>query len=123
LDAAQDEVENVGTESNETRTTAFGQKRRRRTSALIYRKWSALIDKKLNESDVDTDMENEPPTDIQTQFPAANTVTDVIVNNSIEFMAAGIEAIVEDDVTSRFSSAQLVSWNLLTRSKTYIHIK
>ncbi|OUC43637.1 transporter, major facilitator family protein [Trichinella nativa] len=35
---------------------------------------------------------------------------------------AGIEAIIEDDVTSRFSAAELTSWNLLTRSSYGYHL-
>lgn len=32
------------------------------------------------------------------------------------FCRKGFEAIVEDEVTQRFSSEELVSWNLLTRT-------
>lgn len=32
------------------------------------------------------------------------------------FSKKGLEAIVEDEVTQRFSSEELVSWNLLTRT-------
>lgn len=34
-------------------------------------------------------------------------------------MKAGIEAIIEDDVTSRFEAEELKNWNLLTRTNRY----
>ncbi|KAI6177496.1 Phospholipid/glycerol acyltransferase domain-containing protein [Aphelenchoides bicaudatus] len=115
----RDEIENVGSgglEHEENRLSAFERKKRRRTSALVSRKWSALINHKLY-SDVETDTEADA-LDLQIE----ETLAKVIVNNSLEFMAAGIEAIVEDDVTSRFSAAQLASWNLLTRSRTFVRL-
>uniref|UniRef100_A0A8L8KI71 PlsC domain-containing protein n=1 Tax=Heligmosomoides polygyrus TaxID=6339 RepID=A0A8L8KI71_HELPZ len=40
------------------------------------------------------------------------------IRDSLDFMKAGIESIIEDDVTSRFEAEQLVSWNMLTRTST-----
>lgn len=37
------------------------------------------------------------------------------------FSKKGIEVIVEDEVTQRFSSEELVSWNLLTRTNVNFH--
>ncbi|XP_053085166.1 glycerol-3-phosphate acyltransferase 3-like isoform X2 [Pangasianodon hypophthalmus] len=37
------------------------------------------------------------------------------------FSKKGIESIVEDEVTQRFSSEELVSWNLLTRTNNNFH--
>lgn len=37
------------------------------------------------------------------------------------FTRKGIESIVEDEVTQRFSSEELVSWNLLTRTNNNFH--
>ncbi|KAF5888659.1 glycerol-3-phosphate acyltransferase 3, partial [Clarias magur] len=37
------------------------------------------------------------------------------------FSRKGIESIVEDEVTQRFSSEELVSWNLLTRTNNNFH--
>lgn len=37
------------------------------------------------------------------------------------FSKKGLEAIVEDEVTQRFSSEELVSWNLLTRTNVNFH--
>uniref|UniRef100_A0AC35U5F2 PlsC domain-containing protein n=1 Tax=Rhabditophanes sp. KR3021 TaxID=114890 RepID=A0AC35U5F2_9BILA len=38
------------------------------------------------------------------------------ITDSIDFMKAGIEAIIEDEVTSRFEAEHLVCWNMLTRT-------
>ncbi|KAJ1363066.1 hypothetical protein KIN20_022830 [Parelaphostrongylus tenuis] len=38
------------------------------------------------------------------------------IRDSVDFVKAGIEAIIEDEVTSRFEAEQLVSWNMLTRT-------
>lgn len=37
------------------------------------------------------------------------------------FCRKGFEAIVEDEVTQRFSSEELLSWNLLTRTNVNFH--
>ena len=34
----------------------------------------------------------------------------------LDYIKAGVEAIIEDEVTSRFEAEQLKSWNLLTRT-------
>lgn len=39
-----------------------------------------------------------------------------VINDSLDFMKASMEAIIEDEVTSRFMAEELPSWNLLTRS-------
>ncbi|CAK5078806.1 unnamed protein product [Meloidogyne enterolobii] len=39
-----------------------------------------------------------------------------VIRDSLYFMKAGIEAIIEDEVTSRFRAEQLASWNMLTRT-------
>ncbi|XP_016389764.1 glycerol-3-phosphate acyltransferase 3-like [Sinocyclocheilus rhinocerous] len=41
---------------------------------------------------------------------------DFTLSDVLYFTRKGIESIVEDDVTQRFTSEELVSWNLLTRS-------
>ncbi|KAI3408187.1 hypothetical protein GPALN_012033 [Globodera pallida] len=38
------------------------------------------------------------------------------IRDSMYFIKAGVEAIIEDDVTSRFKAEQLASWNMLTRT-------
>lgn len=39
------------------------------------------------------------------------------------FISAGIEAIIEDEVTTRFKTAQLSSWNFLSRSRPAFTIR
>ncbi|KAF1568214.1 UNVERIFIED_CONTAM: Glycerol-3-phosphate acyltransferase 3, partial [Eudyptes robustus] len=38
------------------------------------------------------------------------------IKDSTFFIKAGVEAIIEDEVTSRFQAEQLASWNMLTRT-------
>lgn len=45
------------------------------------------------------------------------------LDDAMEFVKAGVEAIIEDEVTQRFSAEELPSWNLLTRTnKNYMYI-
>ncbi|RCN25841.1 hypothetical protein ANCCAN_28445, partial [Ancylostoma caninum] len=69
---------------------------------IILREKSEIIDHKLHDTD-------EPL--------YKRTTVSVVVDDSIDFITAGIEAIIEDQVTSRFSAEQLPSWNLLTRTR------
>uniref|UniRef100_A0A7I5EEW6 PlsC domain-containing protein n=1 Tax=Haemonchus contortus TaxID=6289 RepID=A0A7I5EEW6_HAECO len=69
---------------------------------IIHREKSDLVDSKLHSTD-------EPE--------CRQTTVSVVVDDSIDFIAAGIEAIIEDQVTSRFRAEQLPSWNLLTRTR------
>ncbi|VDM61934.1 unnamed protein product, partial [Angiostrongylus costaricensis] len=69
---------------------------------IIHREKSDVIDSKLHSKD-------EPL--------CRQTTVSVVVDDSIDFIAAGIEAIIEDQVTSRFRAEQLSSWNLLTRTR------
>ncbi|KAK5972622.1 hypothetical protein GCK32_016741 [Trichostrongylus colubriformis] len=69
---------------------------------IIHREKSELVDSKLHSTD-------EPE--------YRQTTVSVVVDDSIDFIAAGIEAIIEDQVTSRFRAEQLPSWNLLTRTR------
>ncbi|KAL0194071.1 hypothetical protein M9458_012367, partial [Cirrhinus mrigala] len=41
---------------------------------------------------------------------------DFTLSDVLYFTRNGIESIVEDDVTQRFTSEELASWNLLTRT-------
>jgi hypothetical protein len=90
--------------------------------AIISRQWSSTIDRKLHASDVDTDTECESNAG-DLIIPTKSHTVDVIVNDLLEFVSAGIESIIEDDVTSRFKAAQLASWNLLSRSRSYAHTR
>ncbi|XP_061784677.1 glycerol-3-phosphate acyltransferase 3-like isoform X1 [Nerophis lumbriciformis] len=48
--------------------------------------------------------------------PKPSVGGDFTLSDSFFFTRRGIESIVEDEVTQRFSSEELVSWNLLTRT-------
>ncbi|XP_034476232.1 glycerol-3-phosphate acyltransferase 3 isoform X3 [Drosophila innubila] len=39
--------------------------------------------------------------------------------NCLDYVKSGIEAIIEDDVTSRFEAEELKSWNMLTRTNRH----
>ncbi|KAI6227395.1 Phospholipid/glycerol acyltransferase domain-containing protein [Aphelenchoides fujianensis] len=43
-----------------------------------------------------------------------------LVEDMLEFLTAGVEAVIEDDVTERFHAAVLGNWNLLTRSRKFV---
>ncbi|GMT06109.1 hypothetical protein PENTCL1PPCAC_28283, partial [Pristionchus entomophagus] len=68
---------------------------------IIKREHSDVIENKLQGQDV---------------LKKKSTVS-VLVDDTLDFISAGIESIIEDNVTSRFSAEQLPSWNLLSRTK------
>lgn len=39
--------------------------------------------------------------------------------NCLDYVKAGVESIIEDEVTSRFEAEELKNWNLLTRTNRY----
>lgn len=41
---------------------------------------------------------------------------DFKIEDCLEYLKSGVEAIIEDDVTSRFEAEELKNWNLLTRT-------
>jgi glycerol-3-phosphate O-acyltransferase 3/4 len=41
---------------------------------------------------------------------------DFKLSNCLDYVKAGMEAIIEDEVTSRFEAEELKNWNLLTRT-------
>lgn len=41
---------------------------------------------------------------------------DFKIGDCLEYVKSGMEAIIEDDVTSRFEAEELKNWNLLTRT-------
>ncbi|CAJ0568911.1 unnamed protein product, partial [Mesorhabditis spiculigera] len=87
-----------------------GRRKLRRSSSsdigIIVREKSTFVESKLDG--------NEPEENQQ------KTVR-VIVNDSLDFATAGMEAIIEDQVTSRFKAEELSSWNLLTRTRFSFH--
>jgi len=46
----------------------------------------------------------------------ADKQLDFKIEDCLEYLKSGIEAIIEDDVTSRFEAEELKNWNLLTRT-------
>ncbi|CAI2356372.1 unnamed protein product [Caenorhabditis sp. 36 PRJEB53466] len=83
----------------------------RRTSSssdlgIIHRQKSDVIDAKLHETGVPD---------------SKQTTVSVLVDDTLDFITAGMEAVIEDQVTNRFSAAQLPSWNLLSRTKYSFH--
>lgn len=44
---------------------------------------------------------------------------DFILSDCLDFVHAGVEAIIEDEVTQRFVAEELKSWNLLTRTNRH----
>ncbi|KAI6174916.1 Phospholipid glycerol acyltransferase domain containing protein [Aphelenchoides bicaudatus] len=123
-----DEISQVGSGGAEFQENKDQKARRRNKKAirvddnrpLIDRHWSSTIDTKLHDPDYKVDINKLLEPDLKN--PAVKEVTPTrlivreIVNDSLEFVCAGVEAIVEDEVTSRFKAAQLSSWNLLTRN-------
>ncbi|VDN60507.1 unnamed protein product [Dracunculus medinensis] len=50
-------------------------------------------------------------------------IVKLVVDDSFDFVMAGIEAIIDDQITKSFRAEELASWNLLTRTSfTYTHI-
>lgn len=41
---------------------------------------------------------------------------DFKIEDCLEYIKSGMEAVIEDDVTSRFEAEELKNWNLLTRT-------
>ncbi|PAV57308.1 hypothetical protein WR25_20382 [Diploscapter pachys] len=75
---------------------------------IIRREKTDIIDEKLHST--------EEPLEKQ-------TTVSVVVDDTLDFITAGIESIIEDQVTSRFAAAQLPSWNLLTRTRySFLHL-
>ncbi|XP_063981304.1 glycerol-3-phosphate acyltransferase 4 isoform X3 [Diachasmimorpha longicaudata] len=60
------------------------------------------------------DNKNERVLSQQKSFEALETVFDPAF--CLDYIKAGVEAIIEDEVTSRFEAEELKNWNLLTRT-------
>lgn len=41
------------------------------------------------------------------------------LSNCLDYVKSGMEAIIEDEVTSRFEAEELKNWNLLTRTNRH----
>ncbi|VDK46871.1 unnamed protein product, partial [Cylicostephanus goldi] len=94
--------------------------------------WGSKVTNGRNFEELPEDPSNSlfpPPRIIDTKLhstdepPQRQTTVSVVVDDSIDFITAGIEAIIEDQVTSRFRAEQIPSWNLLTRTRfSFQHI-
>ncbi|KAH7728708.1 CRE-ACL-5 protein [Aphelenchoides avenae] len=125
-DVSDEELADVGTGGLDDEAPARVD-RRRRTSGdqpIIVRHWSNTIGRKLGSSRGSQHGSDSSGSDDfeEVSEPKDNTIK-VIVNDSLEFITAGIETIIEDDVTNRFKAAHIASWNFLSRTQaSYIHI-
>lgn len=52
----------------------------------------------------------------QEEQPKEEKQLDFNLSNCLDYVKAGMEAIIEDEVTSRFEAEELKNWNLLTRT-------
>uniref|UniRef100_A0A0N4ZC46 PlsC domain-containing protein n=1 Tax=Parastrongyloides trichosuri TaxID=131310 RepID=A0A0N4ZC46_PARTI len=88
----------------------------------LVRRRSSSSDKRIIEKDASESVKNKLDNESQNPIPK-NKTSRTIISDSLEFITAGFESIIDDDVTSRFKAETLVSWNLLSRTKSnYVHI-
>ncbi|GMR61531.1 hypothetical protein PMAYCL1PPCAC_31726 [Pristionchus mayeri] len=129
----EDEEEEVDEDENESRTaqsdgyeSSSGLSRRRRNSATSVSSRTSSVcsmrrrhgsgnniirrDTQLNLDDDDDDFSRE--------MMHVNSRGWAVIGDSVDFIKNGIEAIIEDEVTSRFEAEQLMTWNMLTRTST-----
>ncbi|KAI1722174.1 acyltransferase domain-containing protein [Ditylenchus destructor] len=104
-------------------------------SNIIVRRWSAALGEKLKRSASShrhlSDLDSDGGFDCVDHSDCGSGITDhnehqtvkVIVNDTWEFIGAGIEAIIEDEVTTRFKTAQLASWNFLLRNRASSYVR
>ncbi|CAI5456058.1 unnamed protein product [Caenorhabditis angaria] len=69
------------------------------------------IIKRETQIHLDDDLDDEIPDEVFVKSRGWAAIRD-----SVDFVKAGLEAIIEDEVTSRFEAEQLMSWNMLTRT-------
>ncbi|EGT59418.1 hypothetical protein CAEBREN_31051 [Caenorhabditis brenneri] len=107
---AEYEEEEASVSEDEDEPGLHHVKMRRSSSSsdlgIINREKSEIIDAKLHETNVPQ---------------SKQTTVSVLVDDTLDFITAGMEAVIEDQVTNRFSAAQLPSWNLLSRTKYSFH--
>lgn len=53
-------------------------------------------------------------------LPQTQDNLDFHVSHCLDLVKAGVESIIEDQVTSVFEAEELRSWNLLTRTNWYV---
>uniref|UniRef100_A0AC34RB11 Phospholipid/glycerol acyltransferase domain-containing protein n=1 Tax=Panagrolaimus sp. JU765 TaxID=591449 RepID=A0AC34RB11_9BILA len=117
LEGEEDDSETL----NEDEAAAIPRKRRRASGdqPLIARQWSNVIENKLSSRGSESSLESE-----NLQEPVQkNSTVKILVNDTLEFVTAGVESIIEDRVTNRFKAAEITSWNFLSRNKdVYVYI-
>uniref|UniRef100_W5KY92 Glycerol-3-phosphate acyltransferase 3 n=1 Tax=Astyanax mexicanus TaxID=7994 RepID=W5KY92_ASTMX len=67
------------------------------------------------------DSMEEQIVELRRSHPKFHSVGDFTLCDAFYFCKKGIESIVDDEVTQRFTSEELVSWNLLTRTNINFH--
>lgn len=72
----------------------------------------------INESGDTTEREVQLSTIRTRSSPSISIKHEFSLSDVMYFAKSGIETIIEDEVTQRFSAAELPSWNLLTRTNT-----
>ncbi|XP_017889594.1 glycerol-3-phosphate acyltransferase 3 isoform X2 [Ceratina calcarata] len=115
-------VQNLQTESNMQNGTALGHNVIARTKDLILVPVPEVQNQKNH-------LEETKAENSQTPAQSASKNEALIRRNSFEtlkrefepaicldYIKAGVEAIIEDEVTSRFEAEELKNWNLLTRT-------
>uniref|UniRef100_A0A0N5C687 PlsC domain-containing protein n=1 Tax=Strongyloides papillosus TaxID=174720 RepID=A0A0N5C687_STREA len=90
----------------------------------LPRRRSSSTEKKIIEKDASESVRNKLDDDnASNHLIPKNKTSRTIISDSLEFITAGFECIIDDEVTSRFKAETLVSWNLLSRTKSnYVHI-
>ncbi|KAI6201954.1 Phospholipid glycerol acyltransferase domain containing protein [Aphelenchoides besseyi] len=125
-----EEIPNIGSggaeyeEEKTERLKRRGSQKRRLLNddrPLIDHYWSELINAKLHDPDYKPDIkELLRPNRPDLNRPSNRVIVREIVEYTLEFLSAGVEAIIEDKVTERFQAATLGNWNLLTRSRKFV---
>ncbi|KAI6215570.1 Phospholipid/glycerol acyltransferase domain-containing protein [Aphelenchoides besseyi] len=127
-----EEIPNIGSggaEYEEEKTERLkrrgSQKRRLLTDdrPLIDHYWSELINAKLHDPDYKPNIQEILKPDLPDSNKSSTSkrvIVREIVEYTLEFLSAGVEAIIEDKVTERFQAATLGNWNLLTRSRKFV---
>lgn len=85
--------------------------------AIIDRRWSSSLGRKLRSRESSRDPLYPENKNKLTNEDSEYETFKVIIQDTSMFISAGIEAIIEDEVTTRFKTAQLSSWNFLSRSR------
>ncbi|GMT35491.1 hypothetical protein PFISCL1PPCAC_26788, partial [Pristionchus fissidentatus] len=128
----EEEEEEVDEDENERRTarsdgyeSSSGLSRRRRNSAnSVSSRASSVCSLRRRHGSGnniimrDTQLILDDEDDLPIETMHVNSRGWAVIGDSVDFIKNGIEAIIEDEVTSRFEAEQLMTWNMLTRTST-----